>query len=151
MYTVLKITEYVMDREIILKNCTTGAVETCFDNSLIFDEGNFEFMRVGEKYDCKILLHGYTSSENCQANIECLSTGKDVLIGSERLSEVIADDNVYFVRSENLPTDMVPGRKIFYACTRKDLIEVDQRWNPVLCICSDKGKASTDSFNVKKA
>ena len=46
-----------MTRDVILKNIATGTIDECFDESDVFSN-DFDFIKTGEKYDCKIYLFG---------------------------------------------------------------------------------------------
>ena len=62
MYKLQSIEEYGTTRVLILENVDTGRQERCFDDSLLLDFNNFEFMKVGNSYQCKILLVGKVDS-----------------------------------------------------------------------------------------
>ena len=53
MYKVQSIEEYGSTRVLILENVDTGHRECCFDDSLLLDFNNFEFMKVE---DCLLPL-----------------------------------------------------------------------------------------------
>ena len=58
MYKLLSINDYDVTRDVVLQNQDTGTVDVCFDDSALISSDNFEFMKVGEIYDCKIKLLG---------------------------------------------------------------------------------------------
>lgn len=121
MYRVIKIIEFVATRTVELVNELTGNIDLCFDDSALISMNNFEFMKEGERYDCKIELFGELSSEDSRKAIKCKVEGNEV-IGAKQYVKVSVDQSVYYIPAKN-----VPGRRgdhFWFSYTRKDLIQV---------------------------
>ena len=58
MYRVVSIDRDEMTKNIQIKNLETGTVDICFDDSSLVSDENFDFMREGNEYECKIKLFG---------------------------------------------------------------------------------------------
>lgn len=58
MYELIEIEEYEVTRNLKLKDIDTGIVEECFDDSGVVSDKNFDFMKKGKQYECKIKLFG---------------------------------------------------------------------------------------------
>lgn len=52
MYRVIIIDEDEMTRNIKLENINTGTIDDCFDDSALVSNICFNFMSIGEEYDC---------------------------------------------------------------------------------------------------
>ncbi|BDR59371.1 hypothetical protein [Xylocopilactobacillus apicola] len=117
MYKLISINNFEYTRLVKLKNLNTANVETCFDDSAITSSENFEFMKINEKYNCKIYLFGYFDEDGVQ-----LKYLKRVKVGSKNLIEVLdVLGNVYYVDD----TQDSYGAKVSYRFSRMDLIQVD--------------------------
>ena len=58
MYRVISIDTDEMTKKIKIKNLKTGTVDICFDDSEVVSDKNFNFMQIGNEYECKIKLFG---------------------------------------------------------------------------------------------
>lgn len=58
MYKLLSIEKNQVTRDLLLENLGNHTHETCFDDSILLDFKNFDFMEIGQIYECKILSFG---------------------------------------------------------------------------------------------
>lgn len=126
MYEVIEIIEFVMTRNVILKNLVTGKIEKCFDDSaLMSDDNNFEFMQVGQYCECKIMLFGDTCINDGLGEVMfCEVTKQDVIIGKYSFVEVNVGEDTYYLPKKEVEKYLDKG-SFMYSVTRKDLIQVD--------------------------
>lgn len=110
MYKVQSIEEYGSTRVLILENVDTGHRECCFDDSLLLNFNNFEFMKVSNSYQCKILLVGKVDS----AGERFAYLGKE-RVGSKKLLKLEG-----------------PDQSLMVSYSRKDLIQVEETIHPSL-------------------
>lgn len=134
MYKLLFASDGIMTRHVKLENCETGKVELCFDDSDLRHEyqKGFEFMQVGDIYDCKILLFGlaYDLSEvNEESCIICETIGWDLSIGNFKVLRVENNGNIYYVAMDDIKNIKNINRFAF-DFSRKDLIQVDDIIHP---------------------
>ncbi len=118
MYRLTKINKYAMTRDVELLNLETGTVNVCFDDSsMVID--NFDFMEIGKKYHCRILLFGsrVTNATN-EEHVKCKII-KELKIGNRILLEVSVNNDIYYIN------DNYSEEYIFFNVTRKDIIQVD--------------------------
>ena len=125
MYKVISINNAIATRTVKLKNQDTGTVDMCFDDSALISVENFEFMQQGQTYDCKIKLFGNVvdhSSDNNKYTV----VAHQVQIGKKFFSKVLKGQDIYYISTMSMSTiDALTGREIFFDCTRKDLIQVN--------------------------
>ncbi|EGK1784657.1 hypothetical protein IOO79_002212 [Listeria monocytogenes] len=124
MYYVESITESVVTRVLELKNESTGTVDLCFDDSAVVSNKNFEFMKQGNSYDCKIKLFGDLVKEKEERTVACLITNVNVRIGNSGFLEVNVKDDVYYIPKEKV-LNILEQDIILFKISRKDLIEVN--------------------------
>ena len=125
MYKVVKIYKAARTRFIDLLNLDTGTLDKVFDDSCEVDIGydDFEFMREGGVYDCKIELFG-DFDRTTEKSIEVSIINSDVIIGkTEYFKALIGSDIYYILRADAKGFEL--KRKMYYHFTRKDLIQVD--------------------------
>ncbi|ANZ99385.1 hypothetical protein CKN82_01530 [Carnobacterium divergens] len=132
MFEVVNIEERMMDRDIELKNIVTNKVEKCFDNSIGYsDDNNFSFMKIGLKYECKILLIGDQPKEETDDSTKFL-LAEDLLVkvGQSKFIKVYLNEDEYYILNEGL--SIKKGDKyILFDFFRKDLLEVDGHISPM--------------------
>ncbi|EKZ3560931.1 hypothetical protein Q4622_001610 [Listeria monocytogenes] len=124
MYYVESITESVVTRVLKLKNESTGTVDLCFDDSAVVSNKNFEFMKQGNSYDCKIKLFGDLVKEKEERTVACLITNVNVRIGNSDFLEVTIKEDVYYIPKEKV-LNILEQDIILFKISRKDLIEVN--------------------------
>ena len=123
MYKVISIEEYTATRDIKLQNMQTGTIETCFDDSALVSDNNFEFMIPGEEYDCKIKLFGSVTSEKQDESLLCKNEGS-CIIGSKRMVKVLIGNDEYYIHESSIGSNSeLPY--FYFDYSRKDLIAVD--------------------------
>ena len=84
MYKVISIDTDEMTKIVKIKNLKTGTVDICFDDSELVSDKNFNFMKIGDKYECKIKLFGNVVS-NIQENVVlCKLVNTSIMIGSKK-------------------------------------------------------------------
>ncbi|MCH5196262.1 MAG: hypothetical protein J1F28_06085 [Oscillospiraceae bacterium] len=148
MYELLSFSNSVVTRYVKLKNCVTEKVELCFDSSDLHHEGqqDFWFMKVGEKYDCKLLLFGLAFDydrevlEQRRVRMEhrlasdpnsplelliCETIDSNIKVGHLEGISVMCDGNVYYVPKKDIKGLKNINRFIFDS-SRKDLIQVNE-------------------------
>jgi len=118
LYKLLKIDEGQMDRFIYLKNLETGVVEYCFDNSMTVSDDNFEFMKIGQNYRCKIVLVGDQMEAPTEHAKKYVVVSKEN-IGTKVFLKVKVNDNFYYVLANGMNSNN--GNVIFFEAFRKDL------------------------------
>ena len=122
MYKVMEIQKCAVTNFVKLCNLKTGTIDLCFDDSCLkgFEKGlgDFEFMKEGEIYDCKIELFGEFEKESGE---EFTIVERGILVGKRKYLKVQLDSDIYYVLEPDLPL----SEKMYYVYTRKDLIQVD--------------------------
>ncbi len=126
MYKVIKIHKGEMTSFIDLLNLDTGTQDKVFDDSSMVDIGydDFEFMREGGVYDCKIELFGDFDRTKTEKNVEVTIIDSDVVIGKTEYFKVLISSDIYYILKADAK-DFELKRKMYYHFTRKDLIQVD--------------------------
>jgi len=124
MYYVESITESAVTRMLELKNESTGTVDLCFDDSAVVSDRNFEFMKQGNSYDCKIKLFGSIVKEKEERTVACSIVNATVCIGNSEFSEVVVKDDIYYIPKEKI-LNILEQDTILFKISRKDLIEVN--------------------------
>ena len=124
MYKLLEIVEGDATRQIQLENLDTGATDLCFDDSALVSDRNFDFMQIGQQYDCKIKLFGKPVPTKTDTSITCKITRMEVIIGERVFTEVVTSCGVYYVPRKKIAEYLTRGYFEFF-CTRKDLVQVD--------------------------
>lgn len=128
MHKMISKTEYDMTRHVTLKNLETGTEDYCFDDSDMENEKyeDFYFMEEGKKYDCKIQMFGRVVPRDAQnpKTVLCRVVRDNVIVGEARLVEVAVDMDRYYIPRHEV-SEQVKNGSFYYACLRKDLIQVD--------------------------
>lgn len=128
MYKLQSIEEYGTTRVLILENVGTGRQERCFDDSLLLDFNNFEFMKVGNSYQCKILLVGKVDS----AGELFTYLGKE-RVGSKNLLKLAgSDQSLYYLDEGGVWYTLQENQSLMVSYSRKDLIQVEEILHPSL-------------------
>lgn len=125
MFKLLSINQAQATRTVDLQNMETQTIDTCFDDSaLVSDDGNFEFMQIGQQYTCKLRLFGSTKNMDSGDWSEYKILTDKVKLGDRLLSKVSKADDIYYVNYESIEKYISVG-KFMFDCTRKDLIQVN--------------------------
>lgn len=124
MYKVIKIFKAAATSFIDLLNLETGTIDNVFNDSSVVSYDDFEFIKEGGIYDCKIeLLDGFVSEET-KSSVEMKIIDSNVVVGNTRYWKVAIGQDVYYV-----PLSQTKGvnitEKLYYEIMRKDLIQVD--------------------------
>lgn len=136
MFEVISIAEACMTRYVHLRNCETGAIEHCFDDSDLRDEDqkDFWFMKVGERYDCKIMLFGgplEPDEEITEKCMVCRQIGPMEKLGLYNIIPVESGGNIYYITDDDAE-EIGNIDEFVYVATRKDLVQVDDVISPRL-------------------
>lgn len=126
MYEVKKIIEYMMTRDVLLHNIEYGVDEVCFDDSEMSDP-DFSFMKVDEKYECKIRLLGDVVNFEESNALLCKVLSK-CKVGKRGFYKVKTECGVYYIDCDEVGTlkNMNEGDEFFFSYFRKDLVQVDR-------------------------
>ncbi len=124
MYELVLIIDADATRKVELKSQETGNIDICFDDSALVSDVNFDFMKIGEVYDCKIKLFGQPMPEQ-EGGIECQVINENVIVGSNRMVEVLVNGNIYYTYYKKVK-DFIRNNLICFKCIRKDLIQVNE-------------------------
>lgn len=113
-------------RFVTLRNVETGTEDYCFDSSDMFDDEStdFSFMKIGQVYDCKILLYGEPHETQNGKHISCRVLRDNVPIGRRRVVEVKSGNDIYYVPYNDVE-NLLDRDRFSYYYSRKDLIMVD--------------------------
>lgn len=124
MYKVVFIDRDEMTRNVQIENLKTGTVELCFDDSSLVSDENFDFMREGNEYACKIKLFG-TVVQNMQENtVLCKIVNSSIIVGTKKMVEVLVGEDTYYIPEKKI-SHLINPNEILFKFTRKDLIEVN--------------------------
>jgi len=124
LFKLINIKDYMVTRDIQLKNIETETIEICFDDSALVGIENFEFMKIGNLYDCKIMLFGDVVTEKIERAVKCDIINENIKIGNRLLVEVLVGKDIYYVTKKYLKKNS--QEKFFlFRVSRKDLIQVD--------------------------
>lgn len=125
MYKLLSTNEAQATRTLDLQNMETQTVDTCFDDSaLVSDDNNFEFMKVGQQYNCKLLLFGSTEKMNAGDWSEYKILTDKIRLGNKLFAKVSKGNDIYYVSYGDVEKYLSVG-KFMFDCSRKDLIKVN--------------------------
>ena len=130
----MSIEESYVTRYLYLKNCKNGVIEFCFDDSDVRDENqkDFWFMKVGERYECKIMLFGgplEPDEEITEKCMICRQIGPMEKLGLYNIIPVESGGNIYYI-TEADAEEISNIEEFTYVATRKDLIQVDDVISP---------------------
>lgn len=120
MYKLNKIINYEVTRDLILESGKSKQEYTVFDDSDILGNDEFDFLKVGNKYQCKIGIFGDVSdSDN---GTKFLVLGKEK-IGNRYFEKVVnSQDDIFFMPiCATFTTDSI----IYIKIRRYDLLEVN--------------------------
>ena len=124
MYKLIRIEEYTMTRDIELENLDTGTRDICFDDSILNDDINFEFMEIGKEYDCKILLFGILTTNKGEDVVECV-INKEVKIGNYNFLEVKVNNDIYYLSKAEAVQEGINDKVFLYDVGRKNILQVN--------------------------
>jgi hypothetical protein len=124
MYELIDIVEDDATRLIKLRNVDTGTIEECFDDSAVVSDNNFDFMRLGRKYECKIRLFGKPLAAKTSNSIICKVINKQIIIGHKEMVEVQINKGRYYIPRQKV-SEYLTDESFHFCFTRKDLIQVD--------------------------
>jgi len=101
MYELIDVIASQMDRNIFLKNTITGTVDRCFDYSMMVSNDNFEFMKIGIEYNCKIMLFGEVVNESTEGAQKVLVVTDEIQqVGNTEFIKVRIGADEYYVFSD---------------------------------------------------
>ena len=123
MHKVIKINEFAATRMVELQNELTGNIDICFDDSALVSINNFEFMKVGNRYNCFIELFGEMAEEGISEAVTCKIISNE-RIGNGNFLKVFVGKEIYYVPRSQVGS--MPMKEFLFAYTRKDLIKVDE-------------------------
>lgn len=124
MYRVVSIDSDEMTKHIGIKNLKTGTVDMCFDDSALVSDENFDFMKEGNEYECKIKLFGNVVSNIQEKVVLCKIVNTNIIVGTKKMVKVLIGDDEYYIPEKKI-NGILDLKEFFFRCTRKDLIEVD--------------------------
>lgn len=124
MYEVIDIVEDDATRLIKLRNIDTGIIEECFDDSAVVSDNNFDFMQIGQKYECKIKLLGKPLAEKTSNSIICKVVNREVMIGQRVMVEVEINNSKYYIPKRKV-SEYLDNDILNFNFTRKDLVQVN--------------------------
>lgn len=124
MYRVIIIDEDEMTRNIKLENINTGTIDDCFDDSALVSNICFNFMSIGEEYDCKIKLFGNVVQEKQEKAVLCKVICWNIIVGTNSMVKVLVDNDEYYIPQKKLVKAMYLD-SFYFRYTRKDLIQVN--------------------------
>ena len=124
MYKVISIDTDEMTKTVKIKNLKIGTVDICFDDSELVSDKDFNFMKIGDEYECKIKLFGNVVS-NIQENVVlCKLVNTSIMIGSKKMVMVLIENDAYYIPEKKL-NKILNTDKFYFKYTRKDLIAVN--------------------------
>jgi len=124
MYKLLSINQSQATRTMDLQNIKTQTIDTCFDDSDVVSDKNFDFMEIGKAYECKMLLFGVAHMMGVGEQCECIVLDTDVKLGNKHFVKVRITGDIYYVYQDDVESDLSIG-KFMFEYTRKDLIQVN--------------------------
>ncbi len=134
MYKFLSAACGDVTRHLKLENCETGNVDLCFDSSMLKhnNQSDFSFMKIGEIFECKILLFGNASDMSApitQNGIVCETVKQNIIIGKLEVVQIVSNKNTYFVAADDIK-NLKDLSQFVFDFSRKDLIQVDDIIHP---------------------
>lgn len=124
MYKLNRIRDDVATRMIELQNEETGTIDFCFDDSALISTNNFEFMKLGDIYDCKIALLGSSVDSITKQSVQCEIIDANTRAGNVIFVKVLIGRDVYYIPPMSVKNDSQANR-FFFEFTRKDIIQVN--------------------------
>lgn len=129
MHRLLSISNDGVTRDLKLENIDTKRIDVCFDDSMTVSINNtFEFMQIGEVYDCKIALFGDTENRHIGEWNKYVILQDNIKIRDETFVKVSLENNIYYIYQEQVLPYLTSGDFMF-ECIRKDLIQVNDMIN----------------------
>lgn len=125
MYRVVSIDSDEMTKNVEVKNLKTGTVDMCFDDSALVSDKNFDFMKEGNEYECKIKLFGNVVSNIQEKVVLCKIVNTSTIVGNKKMVKVLIGDDEYYIPQKKL-NGILNTEQFYFKYTRKDLIEVDK-------------------------
>jgi len=101
MYELILVEDDEMTRIVKLRNLDSGTIEECFDDSAVVSDEGFNFMKVGQKYECKIKLFGKVVEEANDKSVLCTIVDRNVIIGTKNMVKITVGDDEYYVPQKN--------------------------------------------------
>lgn len=124
MYKVIFIEEDEMTRNIKLENVETGTIDECFDDSALVGDNCFDFMEIGNNYNCKIRLFGNVVKEKVDKVVQCQVVCRHTSVGIVNMVKVLVNNDEYYIPQKKL--SVLEDVELFYfRYSRKDLIQVN--------------------------
>ena len=102
MYRVISIDTDEMTKIVKIKNLKTGTIDICFDDSELVSDKNFNFMKVGNEYDCKIKLFGNVVSNVQENAVLCMIANTGIIGGSKKMAIVLIENDAYYIPEKKL-------------------------------------------------
>jgi len=124
MYELIEIAATDATRFLKLKNIESGIIEECFDDSAVVSDKNFNFMKINQRYQCKIKLFGKAVREKTENSAVCKVINREIMIGKKPMVEVQIDNNHYYIARKTIK-EFMNDESFYFYCTRKDLIQVN--------------------------
>ena len=124
MYELIDIVEEEATRFLKLKNIDTGIIEECFDDSALVSNNNFNFMQIGQKYECKIKLLGKPLVERIGSGIVCKVLNREIIVGQKAMVEVQINNGKYYIPRQKV-SEYMDSDSFVFCFTRKDLVQVN--------------------------
>lgn len=124
MYELIDVVEDDATRLVKLKNIDTGIIEECFDDSSVVSDNNFNFMQIGQRYECKIKLFGRPLAERISNSIICKVINKEIMIGQKAMVEVQINNGKYYIPRQKV-SEYLDNDSFNFCFTRKDLVQVN--------------------------
>ncbi len=124
MYELIEIAATDATRFLKLKNIESGIIEECFDDSAVVSDKNFNFMKINQRYQCKIKLFGKAVSEKTENSAICKVINREIMIGKKPMVEVKIDNDHYYIAKKTIK-EFLNDESFYFCCTRKDLIQVN--------------------------
>jgi len=131
MYKVISINDDEMTRDVELINSITGTIDKCFDDSALMSEVNFDFLHIGNEYDCKIKLFGNVVQNMQDKTVLCKVICNNMIIGTKQMVKVLVENDEYYIPTIKIK-NVVTLDNFYFKYTRKDLIKVDNVVHPDL-------------------
>ena len=124
MYELISVEDNEMTRIVKLRNLDSGAIEECFDDSTLVSDEGFDFMEVGQKYECKIKLFGKVVEEANDKSVLCTIVDRNIVIGTKNIVKITVKEDDYYVPQKKL-ADYLNEDTFIFNFSRKDLIQVN--------------------------
>lgn len=124
MYELILVEDDEMTRMVKLRNLDTGTIEECFDDSAVVSNEGFNFMKVGERYECKIKLFGKVVEEANDKSVLCTIVDRNIIIGTKNMIKITIGDDEYYLPQKKL-ADYLNEDTFIFNFSRKDLIQVN--------------------------